>query len=160
MLAGFLEGVFFNIDINRSDWLLLFRRLAFVLLGHNASIIILSLYKHNSKTFKNSVYIGTIMARRHTRLQKQAAGKRGKTEAPVKVGRRRGRLDANTRKKAVEIERSGDPQRIKWALQKLSKSGQPNKILKVNHRYIPLAQEIKRKLRVRGIKIKNLTSRI
>jgi len=100
------------------------------------------------------------MARRHTRLQKQAAGKRGKTEAPVKVGRRRGRLDAKTRKQAVEIERSCDPQRIKWAMHKLSKSGQPNKILMVNHRCIPLAQDIKRKLRVRGIKIKNLTSRI
>ena len=100
------------------------------------------------------------MVRRHTKLQRQAAGKRGKTEAPVKVGRKKGRLDAKTRTKAVEIERSCDPQRIKWALQKLSKSGQPKKILKVNQRCIPLAQEIKRKLRVRGIKITNLTAKV
>lgn len=120
----------------------------------------LCLYKHNSETFKNSAYIDQIMARRHTKLQKEAAGQRGKIEVPVKVGRRRGRLDAKTRKKAIEIERSCDPQRIKWALQKLSKSGQPNKILKVNNRCIPLAQELKRKLRVRGIKITNLTARI
>jgi len=98
------------------------------------------------------------MSRRHEKLKRQAAKKRGKTETPVKVGRKRGRIDVITLKKAIEIERSGNADRIEWALKKLSKSRKPIKILKVNRRYIPKARSIKRKLKLRGIKIVKLTS--
>lgn len=73
------------------------------------------------------------MARQHEVLKRKAAGPRGKTEVPIKVGSRMGRIDAKTRKKAIEVERGGDPKRIKWALKKLSKSRKPQKILKVNN---------------------------
>ena len=98
------------------------------------------------------------MARRHKQLKRQAAGKRGKTEVPVKVGRKKGRYDAERRKKAIEIERGCDPNRIKWALQKLAASNKSQKTLKVNYRCIPRAEEIKRQLRLRKIKITKLTA--
>jgi len=100
------------------------------------------------------------MARRHKQLKKQAAGVRGKTEIPVKVGRKKGRYDAERRKKAIEIERGSDPNRIKWALQKLANSGKPQKILKVNYKYILMAEKIKRQLRLRNIKITKLTAAV
>ena len=100
------------------------------------------------------------MGRRHRELQRKVAKKRGKTEVPVKVGRKKGKLDATTQSKAVEIERSCDSSRIAWALRKLSKSGKSNKVLQVNYRCIPKAQEIKRELRLRGIKIKKLTDTV
>ena len=99
------------------------------------------------------------MSRRHTQLQRQAAGPRGKTEVPLRVGSKERRLDAETRKKAIEIERSCNPSRIELGLKKLSKSGKPTKILKVNYRCIPLANEIRKQLGLRGIKITNLTSK-
>ena len=100
------------------------------------------------------------MSRRHRELQRKAAKKRGKIEVPVKVGPRKGKLDATTKTKAVEIERSCDSGRIAWALKKLSKSRKPNKILQVNYRCIPKAQEIKKELGLRGIKIKKLMARV
>lgn len=98
------------------------------------------------------------MSTRHTQLQRRAAGQRGKKDVPVIVGKRKARLDVVTLTKAIEIERSCDPQRIEWALKKLSKSRKPSKILKVNSRCITLGQELKRKLKLRRIKITNLTS--
>jgi len=99
------------------------------------------------------------MSPRHSALQRKAAGPRGKTEVPVKVGRRKGRLDAVTQKKAVEIQRTCTDKTVSWCLKKLQKSRKPIKILKVPANCIEQAETIKKKLKLRKIKITNLTAK-
>jgi threonine synthase len=99
------------------------------------------------------------MVRRHTQLQRKAAGPRGKTEVPLKVRGKKTRLDAETSKKAIEIERSSNAERIAWALQKLASSGKPIKILKVRYLCVDKADEIRKQLRLRRIEITNLTAK-
>ena len=64
----------------------------------------------------------------HRRAKNTAAGPSGSTEVPLRGG---GRLDAQTPTKAVEIERSGDPQRLADAAARLKASGKPQKVLQV-----------------------------
>jgi hypothetical protein len=75
------------------------------------------------------------MARAHKRLKK---AERGSKEVPVKVHGRKGRLDATTKDRAVEIERSG---RYDWATKKLLKSRKRSKILRVPKSEMPKARE-------------------
>jgi hypothetical protein len=67
-------------------------------------------------------------------------------------------LDAKTQKKSFEIERGFDPKKIGWEMEKLS-SGSPQKMLKVNNKFILLAEKLKKQLGLRGIKIRNLTTK-
>ena len=67
----------------------------------------------------------------HKRAKRKAAGKSGKTEAPLKGG---GRLDARTKIKATEIERSGTPRRLKAAARRLKRSRKRQRVLVVPQR--------------------------
>ncbi len=54
--------------------------------------------------------------RSHARAKRKAAGQSGNVETPLREG---GRLDASSPRKATEVERSGDPQRLEQAAQRL-----------------------------------------
>jgi hypothetical protein len=64
----------------------------------------------------------------HKRAKSKAAGKSGKTEKPLRSGRR---LDAATRKRAIEVERSGDSAALRKAAKRLKESGKSQKVLQV-----------------------------
>ena len=64
----------------------------------------------------------------HKRAKRKAAGKSGKTEVPLKGG---GRLDAASRRRATEVERSGDPEKLHLAAKRLKRSRKPQKVLQV-----------------------------
>lgn len=83
----------------------------------------------------------------HKRLKLRAAGKKGKTEFPLS---RRRRLDAATGKKAVEIELSGDRNRLEKAIKRLRDSGKPSRILRVPQKDIHKAAKIMQQMGVQG----------
>ena len=93
--------------------------------------------------------------RRHTTLQKKFAGKKGKREVPIKVGRKTMRRDVVTPRKVIEVERTGKEKNIALALLRLQKSKKPHKILKVP------TQDLDKAARIRGkrkkITISNLS---
>ena len=62
----------------------------------------------------------------HKRAKAKAAGKSGNTETPLPYKRR---LDAETKTKAVEIERSGDQKKLEKAAGRLKASNKPRKNL-------------------------------
>ena len=64
----------------------------------------------------------------HKRAKSKAAGKGGKTETPLSGNRR---LDAQTKNKATEVERSSSNERLERAAQRLKDSGLPQKVLQV-----------------------------
>ena len=64
----------------------------------------------------------------HKRAKSKAAGKSGKTETPLRGNRR---LDAQTKGRATEVERSGDKARLEKAAQRLQDSKKPQKVLQV-----------------------------
>lgn len=68
----------------------------------------------------------------HYRAKRKAAGFRGRTEVPLRGNKR---LDAITKngKRATEVERSGLPNRLVAAAQRLKKSRAPQKVLQVPH---------------------------
>jgi len=74
---------------------------------------------------------------RHEELKRK---ERGKPEQPVPGGR----VDKGTAKSVTEIERSGDPNRIKHAIRKLKGAKQPGKTLRVPQKDMPLAEQIAR----------------
>ncbi|TET21557.1 MAG: hypothetical protein E3J71_09355 [Candidatus Stahlbacteria bacterium] len=80
----------------------------------------------------------------HKRAKKQAVGKKGKTEVPLKGGER---LDATTKKKAVEVEYSGD---FNGAAQRLKKSRKPQKVMIVKKKDIPQAVQTMKNADVGG----------
>jgi len=89
----------------------------------------------------------------HKRVKRRVAGKKGKPEKKLKYG---GRLDAGTRTKAFEYERSGDPARLARAIRKLKRSRKPHQILAVSRkRDVLKAIKIARKLRAKNITIKH-----
>lgn len=61
----------------------------------------------------------------HKRAKAQAAGPKGKTEVPIKGNLR---LDAITKSKATEIERSGNMQSLSKAARRLQVSRKPQKV--------------------------------
>ena len=74
---------------------------------------------------------------RHRKIQRKVAGKLGRTEVLVN-----GRIDVLTPKKAIEIERSGNIQRLGWSCKKLLRSRKPHKILQVPDHHIGKAQNV------------------
>lgn len=64
----------------------------------------------------------------HRRAKGRAAGKSGRKEVPLSRGRR---LDAATKGKATEVERSGSRQRLEAAASRLKASGKKQKVLQV-----------------------------
>ncbi len=89
----------------------------------------------------------------HDRLKRQAAGKSGEIEKPLPGGRR---LDAATRKKATEVERSGSAAALQAAAQRLRASGKPQKVLQVPQQDMGRAADAMRRVGIRGT-VKNLT---
>ena len=83
----------------------------------------------------------------HKKAKAKAAGSSGKTEKKQKGGTR---LDAVTSKKAVEVERSGDPKRLEHSAKKLGKSGKSQKVLQVPQHHMPKAEAAMKKARVSG----------
>jgi hypothetical protein len=61
-----------------------------------------------------------------------------------------GRLDAATRKRAIEIERSGDPKLLVKAVRRLEKSGLPQRELKMPQSHMETAIEAMKVVGVGG----------
>ena len=76
----------------------------------------------------------------------------GIKEKPV----RGGRLDAGTKIKAVEIERTGSPKGLKHAIEKLKGSHKPQKVLRVPQKDMEKAREIAKQERAK-ITITNIS---
>ena len=88
----------------------------------------------------------------HKRAKSKAAGKSGKTETPLKGGRK---LDAQTKKRAAEIERSGNKARLEDAAQRLKDSRKPQKVLQVPQNDMDKAVEAMKATGVKGT-VKNM----
>ena len=88
----------------------------------------------------------------HNRAKLKAAGKSGRKETPLKGGRR---LDAQTKKRATEVERSGAKAKLEDAAQRLKDSRKPQKVLQVPQKDMPKAAEA---MKARGVKgtVKNM----
>jgi hypothetical protein len=89
----------------------------------------------------------------HKEVKAKAAGPSGKTEVPIKGGRR---LDAATGGRAIEVETSGSPQRLRQAAQRLKGSGKGQHVLVVPQKDMPKAREAMTKTGVRGT-VRNLS---
>ena len=76
--------------------------------------------------------------KRSTQHEKLKSRERGQKEKPTKGGR----FDASTRIKVVEIERTGSPQRLKQAIQKLKKSTNTQKILRDPENHMNKSKDI------------------
>ncbi len=89
----------------------------------------------------------------HKKAKTKAAGKGGRTEVPLPRNRR---LDAETDKKATEVERSGTAQGLKKAVRRLRDSRKPQKVLQVPQKDIPKAVEAMKEIGVSGT-VKNMS---
>ncbi|MBF0379837.1 MAG: hypothetical protein HQL69_02400 [Magnetococcales bacterium] len=89
----------------------------------------------------------------HKRAKRAAAGKSGKTEVPLSGGRR---LDAATKRRATEVERSGSSDGLEKAAKRLKDSKKPQKILQVPQNDMKKAAQAMRKVGVKG-SVKNIT---
>ena len=74
----------------------------------------------------------------HKQAKRRAAGVSGETEVPIGDGRL---LDAATKHRATEVERSGTPTRLLDAADRLADSGKSQKILQVPHQDMDAAAE-------------------
>ena len=85
----------------------------------------------------------------HRAAKRKAAGRGGKTEAPLRGG---GRLDARTKggSRATEVERSGDTGNLSAAARRLKRSGAPQKVLQVPQRDMGKAREAMRQAGIGG----------
>lgn len=88
----------------------------------------------------------------HKQAKRKAAGKTGKTEVPLKGG---SRLDAQTKNKATEVERSGSSARLELAARRLKRSRKPQKVLMVPQKDMDKAAKAMRKVGASGT-VKNL----
>ena len=88
----------------------------------------------------------------HKKAKSKAAGKVGKTEVPLKGNRR---LDAASKKKATEIERSGSNKNLKKAAKRLKDSRRKQKVLQVPQKDMTKASDAMKKVGVSGT-VKNL----
>ena len=88
----------------------------------------------------------------HKRAKAKAAGKTGKTE--VALTRKR-RLDAQTEKKATEVERSGSTQALAKAALRLKASSKPQKVLQVPQQDMSKAIAAMKKVGLKGT-VKNM----
>ena len=82
-----------------------------------------------------------------SRSHKKAKGSAKRTEIPISRGRR---LDAKRGKYAIEVERSGSPQRIGKAISRLRTQRSSSKILRVPHSDMGKAVSVAKK---RGVKL-------
>ncbi len=89
----------------------------------------------------------------HKRAKSKAAGKTGKTEVKLSRGRR---LDAQSAKKATEVERSGSSQGLVKAARRLKASGKPQKVLQVPQQDIPKAVKAMQQVGAKGT-VKNMS---
>ena len=89
----------------------------------------------------------------HRRAKNKAAGKAGRTEVPLRSGKR---LDARTPSRATEVERSGTSSGLAKAAQRLKESGAPQKVLQVPQKDIAKAAEAMRTAKVSGT-VKNMS---
>jgi hypothetical protein len=89
----------------------------------------------------------------HKRSKSKAAGKTGQTEVRLKGGRR---LDAQTKTKAIEIERSGNRAALTKAASRLKVSHKSRKVLQVPQRDMAKAVEAMKKIGVKGT-VKNIS---
>jgi len=88
----------------------------------------------------------------HRRAKAQAAGRSGTKEKLIKGNRR---LDAQTKVKATEVERSGSTQGLKKAISRLKTSRKPQKVLQVPQQNIANAVKLMKERRVKGT-VKNM----
>jgi len=93
-----------------------------------------------------------VESKSHQRAKAKAAGKSGKTEVSLTRGRR---LDAQTRKTATEIERSGSKQALTKSAQRLRASKNPQKVLQVPQKDMAKAVAAMKKEKVKGT-VKNI----
>ena len=89
----------------------------------------------------------------HKKAKAKAAGKQGKTEVPIKGNRR---LDATTKIRATEIERSGSMPGLSKAARRLKASRKPQKVLQVPQKDMPKAAKAMQKVGVKGT-VKNIS---
>ncbi len=96
------------------------------------------------------------MQRCHTskRAKKRAAGKTGKTEVPISGGRK---LDAASKNRATEVERSGTTEGLTKAVLRLRDSGKNQKVLQVPQKDLKKAAKVMRDNCVSGT-VKNMSS--
>ena len=88
----------------------------------------------------------------HKRAQSKAAGKKGRTEVPIRGGRK---LDAKRGNTATEVERSGSAARLKQAASRLKDSGCNRRVLQVPQKDMSAAAEAMREVGVKG-SVKNM----
>ena len=88
----------------------------------------------------------------HKLAKLKAAGKTGKTEVPLKGG---GRLDAQTKGRATEVERSGNLKKLKKAVERLKRSKKRQKVLQVPNQDMGKAAAAMRDVGVGGT-VKNM----
>lgn len=83
-----------------------------------------------------------VRSKRHGQLQRKLAGRKGKIEVPIRGGRR---IDVQKGRKVSEIERSGDPERIRQAIRRLHAKKTFKKELLVRDADLDKAKEIAQK---------------
>ena len=88
----------------------------------------------------------------HKRAKSKAAGRAGRTEAPLRGNRR---LDALTPGKAIEIERSGTLAGLEKAAKRLKDSGRLQKVLQVPQKDMARAAKALKNVGVGGT-VKNM----
>ena len=89
----------------------------------------------------------------HQRAKRKAAGKFGTTEKKLPGGKR---LDAATKKKATEIERSGSMPGLLKAAKRLKQSRKPQKVLQVPQKDMAKARKAMKKANISGT-VKNMS---
>ncbi len=108
-------------------------------------------FLYNNKLGKKEVQMSETSS--HEKAKNKAAGKSGKTEVPLK-GKRR--LDAASRQKATEIERSGNIDALEKAARRLKASRKPQKVLQVPQKDISKAVQAMKNVGVGGT-VKNMS---
>lgn len=91
--------------------------------------------------------------RSHKTAKSKAAGSKGRTEVPLKSGKR---LDARSPGRATEVERSGDKAKLELAAQRLKESKAPQRVLQVPQKDMGKAAQAMGKKGVSG-SVKNMS---
>lgn len=91
----------------------------------------------------------------HKAAKNQAAGPGGQTEVPLPRGQRLDALSAGG-KRATEVERSGDAEKLRLAANRLEASGASQRILQVPQWDMPKAVAAMKEAEVSGT-VKNLS---
>lgn len=89
----------------------------------------------------------------HKSAKRKAAGQSGQTEVPLPGGRR---LDAATKNRATEIERSGSPTNLEKAASRLKASKKKQKVLQVPQKDMDNASRAMKKVGTSGT-VKNMS---